>query len=473
MSRINTNVSSIIAQRVLGTQNARLNQSLQHLSTGLRINTGKDDPAGLIASETMRVEMRAIQAAQTNISRATNVVAVAESGLAEVHRLLNDLEDLVDRTSNEAGISVEERNANQQEIDLILSSINRIANSTELQGRKLLSGELAFTTSAVNSTQVTDLRINGARVPEQGTRVVNIEVLVSAQLARVNYAGGAVGSAQTIEITGNLGTERITLASGATTANLVSAVNMSKHLTGVSATRINATSAVFTSTAYGSSQYVKVRVLSGTAFAAGLGGTLVEDNGQDVRVNINGQAVTGDGLRVSVRNSIIDADITLSPSFATQLSTDSTFGITGGGARFMISPRLDLNSLAAIGISSVTTANLGDANVGYLYSLGTGEANAMSEKNFFTAQRIVRQAQQQVANLRGRLGSFQKNTLETTAASLRIQYENVASAESTIRDTDFAEETSNLTRSQILVQSATNVLRLANAAPQQVLALLQ
>ncbi len=473
MSRINTNISSIVAQRVLGQQNTRLNQSLQRLSTGLRINTGKDDPAGLIASETMRAEMRAIQAAQTNISRATNVVAVAESGLAEVQRLLNDLEDLVDRTSNEAGISVEERNANQQEIDLILSSINRIANSTELQGRRLLSGDLDYSTSGVNTLHVANLRINSARVPEGGSRLVNIDVLVSAQLAQVGYRGGTVGSAQTIEITGNLGSERITLTSGATTAAIVSAINMSKHLTGVSAVRYSNTSAVFYSTAYGSSQYVKVRVLQGANFQTGIGGLVREDFGQDVRVNINGEAVTGDGLRVSVRNSILDIDITLTPSFATQLTTDSAFAITGGGAQFMISPRLDLNSVATIGIGSVTTANLGDRNIGYLFSLGSGQANAMSEKNFFTAQRIVRAAQQQVANLRGRLGSFQKNTLETTAASLRIQYENVASAESTIRDTDFAEETSNLTRSQILVQSATNVLRLSNAAPQQVLALLQ
>jgi len=126
MSRINTNVSSIIAQRILTTQNTRLNQSLQRLSTGLRINSGKDDPAGLIASETLRAEKNAVQAAQTNVARAVNVVAVAESGLSEITTLLTDLEDLVDRSSNETGISDDERVANQQEIDLILDSINRI-----------------------------------------------------------------------------------------------------------------------------------------------------------------------------------------------------------------------------------------------------------------------------------------------------------------------------------------------------------
>ena len=92
--------------------------------------------------------------------------------------------------------------------------------------------------------------------------------------------------------------------------------------------------------------------------------------------------------------------------------------------------------------------------------------------NFQTAQNIVRAAQTQISQIRGQLGGFQKSTLETTANALRVTLENTTAAESSIRDTDFAEETSNLTRSQILVQSATNVLRLANAAPQSVLALL-
>jgi flagellin len=191
-------------------------------------------------------------------------------------------------------------------------------------------------------------------------------------------------------------------------------------------------------------------------------------------VNLNGQTITGTGLEVNARTAILDADITLAATFATDASsTPATFDITGGGAQFMIAPTLDLNAQASLGLSNIATTSLGDGNIGYLYTLGSGEANAVGEKNFFAAQRIVRNALLQVASLRGRLGSFQKNTLDTTANSLSIQYENVSAAESSIRDTNFAEETSNLTRQQILVQSATNVLRLANAQPQQILALLQ
>ena len=138
----------------------------------------------------------------------------------------------------------------------------------------------------------------------------------------------------------------------------------------------------------------------------------------------------------------------------------------------MISPTISLNGLASLGIQAVSTSSLGKGSVGFLSSLGSGQTNSVASANYATAQRIVRLAQTQVSELRGRLGAFQKDTLETTANSLAITLENVTAAEANIRETDFAIETSNLTRSQILVQSAMSVLRIANAQPQQVLSLL-
>lgn len=467
MSRINTNITSIMAQRMLNLQRDQLNTTLQRLSTGLRINSGKDDPAGLIASEGMKAETAGIQAAQKNIARATNVVSVAESGLVEVGQLLNNLQDLVDRTANTTGISTDERNSNQLEIDTILNSINRIANSTELQGRKLLSGDLQYTTSGVTTSQIGYLQLNSVRVPENSSRTVAINVTTSAQTGVLTYTGGAIVGAPSIEVTGNLGTERLTFASGTALSGIIAAVNASKSTTGVSATVVS-TAVKFNTAEYGSSQFVKVKTLSGTFTMSG-----TEDYGQDVKATVNGASITGDGLKLSVRTTTLDADITLTAGMATQLATAATFDVTGGGAQFAISPKLDVNSVATMGVNAVTTTALGDSTVGYLYTMATGEANAMSTGNFYAAQRIIGQALAQVSSLRGRLGSFQKNTLDTTASALQVQYENVAAAGSTIRDADFAEETANLTREQILVQSATNVLKMANMAPQQILALLQ
>jgi len=469
MSRINTNIQSMIASRVLANQNSRLNMSLERLSTGLRINTGKDDPAGLIASEALRAERVALGAAINNISRANNVIATAEGALDEVNNLLTELEDLVDRSANEAAISVDERNANQLQIDSILESINRISNSTAFQGRKLLTGDLDYTTSGVTAANLADVRINSARIPNGGSRNVAVEVTQSAQLAGLVYAGAATGAGTTtLEIAGNTGTEILSFASGTAISAVAAAINQSTDLTGVSAS-FTASALTLNSTEYGSSRFVSVDVIDGT-FAI-VGGNN-RDTGQDAGVTINGAVAAVDGLRAQIQTSTLAAEITLTSTFGTTVGSNDSFAITGGGANFMIAPKVDQNGLASLGITSVGTGSLGTNTNGFLSSLASGQTNALSTGNYDAAQRIIRDSQTQISRLRGRLGAFQKDTLETTANALTITLENTTAAESTIRDTDFAESTSNLTRSQILVQSATTVLRLANAQPQQVLALL-
>src|SRR5882757_6542216 len=137
MSRINTNVSSLIAQRVFRKNSEQLNQSLQRLSTGLKINSGADNPAGLIASENLRAEKAGITQAIDNAGRASNIVGIAEGGLNEVSSLLTQLQGLVGQAANTGGLSDEELSANQLQVDSILSTVNRIAGSTEFQGKKL------------------------------------------------------------------------------------------------------------------------------------------------------------------------------------------------------------------------------------------------------------------------------------------------------------------------------------------------
>lgn len=472
MSRINTNIPSLIARRVLTGQNDKLNTALARLSTGMRINSGRDDPAGLIASETLRLERNATQAAMNNITRASNVIATAEGGLVEVNNLLTELEELIDRSANEGAISVTERNANQLQIDAILNSIDRIANSTEFQGRKLLSGELDYTTSGVTSSDITQVTVNSARLANNGTRTVNVDVTASAQLATLTYAASATGAGgTTLEVAGNLGTETISFGSNAAIAEVAAAVNQSRDLTGVSATVVG-TELQFNSIKYGSSQFVSVRAINGTFTVTGGDAGATKDRGRDATVQINGVAAVTDGLRATIRSGVLSVDLDMTAAFGASIGSTS-FTIVGGGADFQISPRVDLNGLASLGIGSVSTGNLGNDGSGdFLASIATGGANQLSSGNYGVAQRIVRTAADQISQLRGRLGAFERNTLATMASSLRVTYENITTAESVIRDTDFAEQTSELTRSQILVQSATNTLRLANASPQNVLALL-
>ncbi len=481
MSRINTNVPSIVAARILNRNNEVLNRSLERLSTGLRINSGKDDPAGLIASETLRSEITAIDAAINNARRADNVVAVAEGALQEVSSLLVELESLVDRSSNEAALGDEEIAANQLQIDSILETINRIATSTEFGGKKLLNGTLDYSTSAVNiggttGSALTSVRINGARIPSGGFRTVVVDVVASAQTAQLVYAGSASpAGATTIQIAGQYGTEVFTFASATGASQIATAVNQSTALTGISAS-VSGTGAstrvLFNSTDYGSDAFVSVEAVSGTFTVTG-GSSSTRDEGVDVTATINGVSAIADGLDVSIRTGALSADLTLSTAFGTQTGADKTFYVTGGGADFSIAPTLGINATASLGITSVSTGSLGKGGVGFISSLGSGETNQLTSGNFQTAQRVIREASKQVAGLRGRLGAFQKNTLGSAINALEIALENVTAAESAIRDTDFATETSRLTRAQILVSSGVSVLQLANAAPQNVLALIR
>jgi flagellin len=493
MTRINTNVQSLIARRALTINNTSLNETLGRLSTGLRINSGKDDPAGLIASEILRSNLRAVNTAIDNATRADTIVAVAEGGLQEISSLLLDLENLIDQTSNEAGLTQGEIDANQSQIDSILSSINRLSEATAFGDKKLLNGNLDFTTSGVNINEatgaaLTDLdrvQINGVKVPNNAFRQVNIQVLTGSQTALISAVGagtdgsgnanGTINSTTSLQIRGNLGSEILSFASGSTMAAIATSINASSSLTGVSATASAAAggpaSLVFQSTKFGKDEFVTVNVIENpTAFSAQAASTT--DFGTNGTVTINGTNAVVNGLDASVRAGSLSLDLTLSSTFGSTANSTTSFEITGGGARFSISPTVGLSGLESLGVGEVSSARLGNTGIGFLASLGTGLSNDLSSKNFTTAQRVVRAAIDQVASLRGRLGGFQKDTLVTTINSLRVASENITAAESAIRDADFAVETSNLTRAQILVNSSTAVLQLANAQPQNALALL-
>jgi flagellin len=497
MSRINTNIQSLIARRVFGTNSTDLNKALGRLSTGLRINTGRDDPAGLIASETLRSSKVALTAATDNARRADTIVATAEGGLQEVNSLLLELEDLVDRSANEAGLTSSEVSANQLQIDAILQSIDRLSNSTVFGDKKLLNGTLDFSTSGIAdnggsgydsfATSVASLEVNRAKVPNGSFQRGVVEVVTGSEFAFVSafgnesagtaVANGTLSAAVTIQVAGNFGVTSLSFASGATQQQIVDAVNGSTALTGVSAILssnsggINAV--VFSANTFGSKGFVDIDIVNTTG-TTGLdfGGLSGRDEGVDGTVLVNGTAAIVDGLKVSTRSNSLDVDLVLGQTFGTTDGGQTEFSVTGGGAKFNIAPEVGLVGLEAIGIKSVASSSLGNSDTGFLSTLGSGQTNGLSSGNFSAAQRVVRAAIDQVSSLRGRLGAFQKNTLDSSINSMLVTFENISAAESAIRDADFAVETSNLTRSQILVNSATSTLQLANSLPQNVLSLL-
>jgi flagellin len=467
MSVINTNVSSLIAQQALVQNNKALSTSLQRLSTGLKINSGADDPAGLIASQNLQAEQTGIQTAISNAGQAGNVIGTAEGGLNEVSSLLTQLQGLVGQAANTGALSAPEVAADQLQVDSILSTINRIADSTTFEGTKLLNGDLSYTTSSVAASAVANVQVNSALVPPGGTLAVAVQVVSSGKTAAITYTGGTVtGSTVTLQIGGNEGSTQLSFASGTTVAQIATAINGVKQSTGLSAL-VSGTDLRINSTQYGSAQFATVQAVAGTF--NGLSNT--KAIGTDANVTVNGASANVAGLAVSYRNA--NLDVALDITATADKPNTSTFYVTGGGANFALGSQVNQTNEASIGIASVSTGSLGDSFNGYLNSIGSGGTNSLSSNNLDTAQNILDSAISQVSSLRGRLGAFQDYTIGSTVNSLGVAYENVSSAESAITDTDFAAETSNLTRAQILSQSATTVLAQANSLPDQALTLLK
>ena len=562
MSRINTNVSSLIAQTSLERSNAQLQTALSRLSTGLRINSGKDDPAGLIASENLRRDITAADKAISNSERANQLIATADSALAQISSLLNDIRGLTTEAANSGVLSSEQISANQLQVDSSLDAIDRIASVTTFQGRKILDGSLDFTTSGSNPS-ITDLQINSASLGTAGSVAVAVDITAAATQAslnvsalaskgqftlggqtftltaaatgetfnnvRVDIASGAATGASyaagvltltldntdaaitaaavnaafaadgtftstnsgagtidgtttaaqtgittaytvhnlTFQLSGDNGAQVFSFNDGATAAQIASAVNLVSDSTGISAAAASG-ALTFTSTNYGTDAKVRAEIISESAlgtFAAGLSGT--SSSGTDIAATVNGYTASGKGNTISLNNSALNLDVTVSAGS----TTDLAFTITGGGALFQIGPSVNSGGQVRIGVGAVNTGKLG-GNSGRLYELKSGSAKDLNTDPT-SAANVVDQAITRVTGLRGRFGAFQHATLDTNIASLKDTISNLSEAESSIRDADFAKESAALTRAQILVQSGTAVLQIANQNPQQVLALLR
>jgi flagellin len=451
-----------------------LNDTLQRLSSGLRINRGADDPAGLIASEGLRSEIAGINQAMDNSQRASNVISTAEGALNEVASLLLNIKSLVVQAANSGALSPDEISANQLQIDSAVDSITRISNSTTFAGLHLINGSLDYITSGVDTAAVQSLQINQANFGTQPNIPVQVDVLTSARPAALNFQASAITGNVTLEVTGSEGVNTLTFTNGTKSSAIAYAINSITDSTGVSASLINpanATSGItFYSTGYGSKNFVSVTAQSGgftTTDAAGAAKSRTV--GRDAVATVNGALTVGDGLDIKMNTATLDLNFTLSKTMGTG---QSNFAITGGGALFQLGPQVNSNQQVNVGIQSVAASKLGNAAVGFLNDMVTGGNSTIVSGNARGASQIIEQAISQVAVLRGRLGAFEKNTLDTNVNSLSVALENVTSSESSIRDADFAVETSNLTRAQILTQAGTSVLATANSTPQSVLSLL-
>jgi flagellin len=475
MARINTNVPALTAQRGLAKSQRQLSDTLQRLSSGLKINRGADDPAGLIASEGLRSEIAGLDQAIDNSSRASNVISTAEANLGEIASLLTNVKQLVVEAANSGALSNEEIAANQLQIDSAVASITRISNTATFAGLKLLNGSLDYITSGVTASQITALHVHQANFGTTATMPVQIDVLTSADTAMLQFQNSSIASSVTLEISGNEGVDVLTFTSGTAASAIAYAINRITDSTGVSVDLINSATPtsgiVFRSAGYGSKSFVSVRVQSGSfATVNSANAAATRATGVDAVATINGALTVADGLNLKMNTTTLDLELTLDAAFGTG---QSDFTITGGGAKFQLGPQVTSNQQVSLAIQSAAASKLGDTDVGFLSDIVTGGSASLANGGASTASQIIERAIRQIAVLRGRLGAFERNTLDTNRNSLSVALENVTASESSIRDADFAAETSALTRAQILTQAGTSVLATANATPQSVLTLLR
>jgi flagellin len=345
------------------------------------------------------------------------------------------------------------------------------------------SGNITVT---VNDTGVTDLDAIASAIDGLAdysaslattTGDGNYDAATQSPPVVANTSGGAaatggITSDLVFELSGATGSEVFSVLAGASISELAAQVNLVSDATGVTAT-VAGTTLELKSTAYGSDAFVDLSIISegtGTVpsgtFTTAVGAGS-RNTGTDVTAKINGIDANGSGNRLSINTATLDLTLDVAPGFIGNMS----FTITGGGALFQLGPDVVSNQQARLGIRSVNTARLGGAS-GLLYQLASGGTAELSMGTNLAAE-IVEEAIDQVTTLRGRLGAFQRTLLETNKNALSDTLVNLTDAESQIRDADFAAETAALTRAQILVQSGTTVLQIANQNPQNVLALLR
>jgi len=451
------------ALRNLSSTSMDLNKSVQRLSTGLRINTGADDPAGLIASESFRAQLGGIDAAVRNNQDAMNFAKTADGALDEVSRLLRDARALAVANGN-GTYDADQKQANQTQLNNILQSIDRIASTTSFGKKKLLDGSAGAQVNSNNLGVVTSASVTGSiggtSLSSNGTLGVN----VTTAAGRATVTGTAAYTAGTVLV----GAGQFTLngktfeTTAATTRDqLVDMVNASVGETGVSAA-MSGNNLVLTQTEFGSDKAVQLTTSAGVInSAAGSASDVGEDAVATVSYTVGGATTTaafsrGKGLELRDNSGNV---VNLNASANSVSDKGNVLQVFSNASQFQIGA--NAGQTVALNLSNASSSSLG---------LGSIDITGSSVQSALDA---IDSAINTVSTNRATIGSFMKNTLESNVRALGVAKENLAATESSIREVDVAQEMTNYTKLQILQQSGLSMLAQANSAPQSVLSLLR
>ncbi len=473
--RINTNVAAMGTLRNVTQNSLSLNQSINRLSTGLRINSAGDDPAGLIASEGFRAQLTGMDAALRNNQDAVNFAKTAEGALSEVNRLLNDARSLAISSANTGTLSSSQVQANQDQLASIVSSVTRISQNTTFGTKKLLDGTAGINSQVTNATRVASVSlgstVGSASLSSNATITLSsVTAGTKALYTSATLTGGNVLAAGSFSLNGTT----FSFAAGQTGNEVVSAVNAASAQTGVTAV-LNASNRLeFTSTKVGSNARIDFVDAQGVVSAAA--GTTAAQTGTNalatVEVGGSGAVLFTGGLNGADGLTLKDANgntLRLTDAGNATTATAAAVGqVAVGSAQFQIGA--NANQTASLSIGNFAASQLGQ---GIVSGKNLSNLDLTSASGANDALKVIDQAIEEVSKARGSIGNFQRNVLESNIRSLGTARENLAATESSIRDTDVAAEMTQYTKSQILQQAGLSVLAQANSAPQAVLSLLR
>jgi len=489
-SVINTNIASLNAQRNLTTSASSLATSLQRLSSGLRINSAKDDAAGLAISERFTSQINGIDQATRNANDGISLAQTGEGSLASAGDILQRIRQLAVQSAN-ASNSASDRAALQGEVSQLASELDRIASTTAFNGQKLLNGSnsntfqvganagetITATTTNFRTDNYGSFRI-GALAATATSNLGDLTIGSTAGSRLSSAAAAHLDGAATITISGSLGAATITTVTLGSAKAAAALINGKSADTGVTASA----KTEFDLTAMGASTSFSINITSNNTTAAVAvafsTGTTINADGLSGAVNAINDATSKTGVTAKVNtagtgitlNNASGEDITISINSGTGgITVGGT--ATASGATAIGTGQLVLDSDKSFSVSSsVTGFFTATASASQLQKVSLVDVGNVDAANRTIA--LVDGALQAVNSQRAKFGALQSR-FESTISNLQVTSENLSASRSRIRDTDFAAETANLTRAQILQQAGTAMLAQANALPQQVLTLLK
>lgn len=472
--RINTNVSAIIANAHLATNQDKLSLSLERLSSGYKINHSKDNPAGLAISQKMRSQLNGLDQSDNNVQDGISLLQTAEGAISEVQSMLTRMKELAVQAANDVN-SESEREAIQQEIDNLCKEIDRISNETDFNTKSLLNGDLQrkvySNIEGVKQVQVTDGFADG---------IYGITITQDAKQANVsgNMPTGNITADQAGEITIN--GVKIALNEGDTPAVVQSKIIAGAEKSGGYAVVTGGTVNLYTNE-FGSNEVLEVNFSNDgikNLFGFSGAGTQTLSDGTIIATGDDAKAefTMAGGKRVGFEdtasisaygNTVTVRDIN-DRTFVMEVPKDAS---TKNGGKieqtvtdigtFRVHVGANENQLIKVNLSEVSVSSLGLSNI-----------NVYSHRNASKAIAKVDNAVSKLATLRSELGAYQ-NRLDHTDNNIGVSSENLTAAYSRIMDCDMAEEMTEYTQANVLAQAGTSMLSQANARPETVLQLLQ